>query len=193
MRRALPAALTALADPTTELGLRSGQVVVVEHNPQWAALYEAVAADLRAALRDLDAAVEHIGSTSVPGLDAKPVLDIAVGAAAPIDLEGYVDAIERTGFTYQTDLGIYGGLFFTASAANDVVHAHLHVVDRDDFQWRWYLALRDGLRNDATLRGEYAELKRQAAEANAESRDGYNQAKFDWVLATVSALDTPPG
>ncbi len=186
---ALPGPLGALAEPASQLGLLAGQVRVVDHCPAWAALYESVADHLRESLRGLDAMVEHIGSTAVPGLAAKPVLDIAVGATAPIDNERYIAAIEKAGFGFETDLGIYGGLLFTASSQPGVVISNLHVVDSADFQWRWYLLLRDGLRRDPALRAKYASLKQDAAAVHADSRDGYNKAKFDWVLATVQALD----
>lgn len=153
--------------------------------------YELVEVHLSEAVRDLGALVEHIGSTSVPGLAAKPILDIAIGAPAPVDTSVYVDRIESTGFEFQSDLGLYGGLLFHASAEGNGVAAHIHVVDIDDFQWRWYLAFRDALRSDPGLRAEYQALKQQSATAHASDRAQYTQAKFDWVLKTVQALDPP--
>lgn len=180
-------ALAALASNTSNLGLRSGQVKLVEHDANWAALYNNLALAISEALNNDHAQVAHIGSTSIPGLAAKPVLDVAVGLPAPIENDDVVARLCDLGFTFVDDLGIYGGLFFTFGRAGDVV-THVHVVDSGDFQWKWYRAFRDGLRADDKLRDEYEALKRAAEVENREDRDGYTKAKFDWVLATVSKL-----
>jgi GrpB-like predicted nucleotidyltransferase (UPF0157 family) len=161
-------------------------VEVVGHNPAWPELFAGLEHDINGVLDD--AQVEHIGSTSVPGLAAKPVLDVAIGLAPPIESETVVDALTSLGLAYFGDLGVYGGLLFTANAEVERVLAHVHVVDRNDFQWRWYLAFRDGLRADPELRQAYQQLKRTAARDHVDDRNGYNQAKFEWVLSTASRL-----
>lgn len=188
----LPGALAALTGPNADLGLEPGRVQLRAHEPLWAELYQQAATHLVAAVDDLGAAVEHIGSTAVPGLAAKPILDIAVGATAPIDTDAYVARLEAAGFTFQTDLGLYGGLLFFATTDSGRVVAHLHVVDIDDFQWRWYLAFRDVLRSDQDLRADYELLKQQSATTHAGDREQYTQAKFDWILNTVQSIDPHP-
>lgn len=182
-------AVAALTASDANLGLTPGQVELRDHDPRWAELFATTAEHLTDAVQDLGARVEHIGSTAVPGLAAKPILDIAVGAPAPVDTAVYVSRLEAAGFRFQTDLGSYGGLLFLAADESDQVLSHLHVVDIDDFQWRWYLGFRDALRSDAALRGEYEQLKRQSAGKHAADREQYTQAKFDWVLDTVQSLD----
>ncbi len=185
----LPAALAALTTADAQLGLTSGEVVIVPHSPDWAHLYKGVAAHIQRVLAGLGSEVAHIGSTSVPGLAAKPVLDIAVGARPPVEADEYIARLQDAGFDFQMDLGIYGGLFFTVRAEPMTVIAHLHVVDIEDFQWRWYLAFRDGLRSDPKLRADYQRLKQASADAHGSDRDSYTKAKFDWVLGTVTTLD----
>jgi len=186
----LPASLQPLTEPAAGLGLRGHAVAVVDHNPAWATAYKCVESHLQHSLNEFNVEIAHIGSTSVPGLVAKPLLDIAVGVREPFDDQAIIGVLAQAGFRFEADLGIYGGLFFVVRPAANVAVAHLHVVDHNDFQWRWYLAFRDGLRTSDELRAEYSALKRAAAEANATNRAGYNKAKFDWVLATVNALDT---
>ena len=185
----LPAALTALAISGAFLGLAAGSVDVREHDPRWGQVYPSVEQHLLNAVDDLGASVEHIGSTSVAGLAAKPILDIAIGAPAPIDTSAYVTRLEPAGFDFQADLGMYGGLLFHAHAESGHVVAHIHVVDIDDFQWRWYLTFRDALRSDDGLRAQYQALKQQSAAEHAHDREQYTQAKFDWILNTVQSLD----
>jgi len=176
------------------LGLASGDVLVVDHQPVWAELGVDIVALIADTLPDFDARIEHVGSTSVPGLAAKPILDVAVGIVAPFENTDVVAQLESAGFTYQADLGIYGGLLFTVTSAdNQVVFAHVHVVELDDVQWAWYLAFRDGLRTSAELRNEYGALKRSAASEYATDREGYTKSKFDWVLSTVADLSGRQG
>lgn len=185
----MPAAVEALRAASSGLGLSNGDVGLADHDPRWSCLYADVASEIYRAVNDKGARVEHIGSTSIPGLSAKPLLDIAVGIPEIVADDTITAKLEGIGFEFQMDLGIYGGLFFTVSASPSTKVAHLHVVDIDDFQWRWYLAFRDGLRSDPELAKEYEEIKRSAANANPDDRDAYTKAKFDWVLATVSRLD----
>ncbi len=186
---AAPAAVEALRAQGSGLGLANGAVHLVNHDPRWSSYFAELASEILVAIDHSRAQVEHVGSTSVPGLSAKPLLDIAVGIPQPIDNEAAITALEPIGFEFQQDLGIYGGLFFTVSASPTSRVAHLHVVDIDDFQWRWYLAFRDGLRSDPRLASEYETVKQAAAQANPGDRDAYTKAKFDWVLATVNRLD----
>lgn len=186
------ASVRALQSHGSGLGLAAGEVAVVGHNPAWGGLFSALAADLMAVL-PRDAAVEHVGSTSVPGLAAKPILDVAIGMAEPIDEPSLVDSLTALGLKFVTDLGIYGGRLFTAENESGEVVCNIHVVDVNDFQWRWYLAFRDGLRSDPALRSEYEALKRTIVQSNGSERETYNKAKFDWVLATVDRLDKATG
>lgn len=182
-------ALAVLTTSEANLGLRSGHVEIREHDPQWARAFDVVDEQLRSAVQGLDAVVEHIGSTAVPGLAAKPILDIAIGAPAPINNQVYVRRLEATGFVFQADLGEYGGLFFIAKGQADVALAHAHVVALDDFQWRWYLGFRDALRADPVMRADYEQLKRRSAGQHPADRASYTQAKSDWVLHTARSLD----
>jgi GrpB-like predicted nucleotidyltransferase (UPF0157 family) len=186
---ALRGALAALASADVGLGLVTGSVELHEHNPRWSRCYDLVATHLRAAVRDVGTKIEHIGSTSVASLAAKPILDIAIGAPQPIDTSSYIAQLEPAGFKFQTDLGTYGGLLFHARTELDQVVAHIHVVDIDDFQWRRYLAFRDVLRSDPDLRAEYQTLKQQSATKYPSDRERYTQAKFNWILHTVQSID----
>lgn len=179
----------AMASDDAGLGLRYGEVVVTDHNPAWAAIFDKLAAEINRALAGLAVDVEHVGSTAVPGLVAKPIIDVAVGVEASTDNVRVVAALTEAGFAFRGDLGDHGGLLFVLESDPEIVVAHIHVVELNGFQWRWYLAFRDGLRSRNRLRGQYESLKRGIAETHAKDRDGYSQAKFDWVLSTVRKLD----
>ena len=94
------------------LGLTYGQVRLVDSDPGWPAAMERLVAELRGALGERAVAVEHVGSTAVPGLVAKPILDLAVGLAPTTDPDQAVPAIERLGYQFRGDKGDSGGLLF---------------------------------------------------------------------------------
>lgn len=174
---------------TPSIGLRTGHVEVVDHDPLWADLFARLKPLVEESLAGLHPEVEHIGSSSVPDLAAKPILDVAVGLPGPIEAEAIVERLVSLGLSYSGDLGNYGGLLFIIESAPGVVAVHLHVVDVGEFQWRWYLAFRDGLRASPELRRAYEALKRDLASIYESDREGYSQAKFDWVFKTVNDLD----
>ena len=182
--------VAARLEGETGVGLRGDTVAVVEHDAGWAGIYARLEEDIRTALGPDNGDIQHVGSTAVPGLAAKPVIDIAVGLAKPIDEHDVVRRLTELGMSYKGDLGIYGGLFFTIEPSDGVVASHVHVVDINDFQWRWYLRFRDELRNNAELASEYSRQKSIAAANNAQDRQAYTAAKSEWVLSTVQKLDT---
>ena len=183
-----PASMTAEGNG---LGLRLGRVVIADHNPRWSALYADLVPELRAALGEHSVEIEHVGSTAVPDLVAKPILDVVVGLPEPIDPPAVIAALGDAGFRFDGDLGRCGGLLFLLESVPDLVLANVHVVEVDGQQWRRYLAFRDGLRVSEELRRQYGRLKADIAKRYADDRDGYSRAKFDWVLRTVRDLDRP--
>ena len=147
----------------TVLGLTYGQVRLVDGDPGWPGAFERLAAELRSALGELAVAVEHVGSTAVPGLVAKPILDLAVGLAPAADPDHVILALERLGYEFRGDKGDTGGLLFVLEDRPAHRIAHLHVVPHGDAQWCRYLAVRERLRTDPQARAAYADLKRKCA------------------------------
>lgn len=177
------------------LGLDKTKVVVVEHDERWQERFDRLSAQLTSALVALAPQVQvaHVGSTSVPGLAAKPVLDVAVGLVADIDTDDLVASLEPIGLSYQGDLGNYGGRLFTSEPSVGVSVANVHVVRQDNFQWSCYLLFRDELRANEALRNEYGALKTSLAVEFADDRAGYNEAKFGFVFSVVAELAASAG
>ncbi len=181
--------------PGDELGLDKSRVVVVEHDARWAARFDETKAQLAAALTPLevDAEIAHVGSTAVPHLRAKPVLDIAVGLGSPVETTELSNALLEVSFVFQDDLGDYGGRFYTREPVAGSSDAHIHVVSRNNFQWPCYLMFRDELRTNEQLRAEYGTLKTRLAVAFRRDRPGYSKAKSEFVFSTVSGLAAEQG
>jgi GrpB-like predicted nucleotidyltransferase (UPF0157 family) len=172
----------------TVLGLTYGQVRLVDSDPGWPRAFVCLAAELRSALGELAVAVEHVGSTAVPGLVAKPILDLAVGLAPATDPDHVIRAIGRLGYAYRGDKGDSGGLLFVLEDRPAHRIAHLHVVPHGGEPWRQYLAFRDRLRSDADARAGYAEVKRRLGERFADDRQAYTAGKAAFV-ARLLAVD----
>lgn len=167
------------------LGLASGTVRLVAHDPAWPALFAAERARLAAALGPaLPLAVEHIGSTAVPGLVAKPVLDL-LGAYPPgADVRAYVAALVAAGWQHRGEQGIPGREFFRRGEPRAW---HLHLAVQGGTFWRDHLAFRDALRADPALRDAYAALKSDLAARHPRDREAYTDGKTAFVRRVVDA------
>lgn len=142
------------------------------YQPAWALAYEAERALLASVL---DApALEHIGSTAVPGLVAKPVIDIMLGVAVLPPGAGLVAAIAGCGYEALGEQGVAGRFYFRKRSA---VQANLHVVELGATHWRSNLALRDYLRCSPEARQRYAAAKEQAVRSGANTLLAYSVAK----------------
>src|SRR5215207_9801680 len=126
------------------LGLQRGTVQVVAHSPKWALLFQAERQRLTDALGTLALDIQHIGSTSVPELAAKPILDIGVAVAGEAEIGACVLPLETLGYTYRGDRGAEQGHFFDLGAETQLTH-YLHMLLIDSEGWRNYLRFRDHL------------------------------------------------
>lgn len=159
------------------LGLDRGTVRLVQVQAGWTALAETVRDELVAALADRAIAIEHIGSTAVAGLVAKPILDFAIGVRDSIQPIGLQLPMEGLGWEFRTDAGEEGGLVFVLETQPMHRVAHAHVVVYGDSQWRNYVQLRDLLRTDVTARTAYGTEKLRLAERFPSDRGAYTAGK----------------
>lgn len=166
------------------LGLPDGTVCVVEYDASWVSAYETEHEIVSAALKGLDPLIEHVGSTSVPGLDAKPIVDVAVGSPAGSEPE-FVRRLEAAGYEYR-GFNTKGGHVLVRRSVDGLRTHHLHVVPVDGEQWRLYLIFRELLRRDPVARHEYSSLKKELAVRFPRDRRAYLAGKDD-VVATLLA------
>jgi GrpB-like predicted nucleotidyltransferase (UPF0157 family) len=177
----------------TTLGLTYGTVRLAPSNPQWPEAFQRLAAELRAALGEAAAAVEHVGSTAVPGLAAKPILDVVIGLAPDTDPDRVIATLERLGYQYRGDKGEEGGLLLVLEDRPAHRVAHLHLVGHGDALWRRYLTLRDRLRSDPAAKAAYAGLKDHLAARYSEDRRAYTAAKAAFIARLLAEDDPPHG
>ncbi len=169
----------------TTIGLKKGTLRVVAHRPEWRGLFERERRALWDSVGDLVLDIQHVGSTAVPGLDAKPIIDIAAAVPSEEVLPRLEGPLRGLGYIYRGDAGGDGGHIFVKESAPEVRTHHLHVVEAHDPQWRRWLLFRDMLRADETLRAAYARTKKGLQERFGEDRKGYTRAKDEFVRGVV--------
>jgi GrpB-like predicted nucleotidyltransferase (UPF0157 family) len=163
------------------IGLKRGTVQVVTYHADWHNLFEQERRALHQHIGHLVLDIQHVGSTAVSGLDAKPILDIAVAVASVAMIPQCRQPLWALGYLDRGDDGSDGGYLFVKESAPDVRTHHLHMVARDDPQWRNYLRFRDILRADETLRTRYANLKKALQEKFSQDRQAYTAAKHAFI------------
>ncbi|MFC7483044.1 GrpB family protein [Luedemannella flava] len=171
-------------------GLAYGTVKVVAHDAGWAHIAADHIARIRAALSAWALAVEHVGSTAVVGLPAKPIVDLAVLLAVHADPEQIIDRLGACGYVFRGDKGDQGGMLFVAETAPRVRVAHVHVLPDGDPQGAYYLAVRDRLRDQPHLAEAYAALKIRLAAEHGDDRASYTAAKDRFLAELLTDLPT---
>ncbi len=158
-------------------------VVIVDYEPRWTPDFEGLQARIRPALEDVAIAIEHVGSTAVPGLAAKPILDVDVIVGSS---EGVLVAIERLagiGYIHRGNLGIDGREAFRATV-NQPAH-NLYVCHEASAALRDHLTFRDYLRAHPETAEAYANLKRTLAREFPEDVEHYAVAKTDFITGVL--------
>ena len=154
------------------------KIEIVKYDPSWSDLYAEERERVEEVLGDLAESIDHIGSTSVPGLSAKPIIDILVTVARLGPVDPYVERLESLGYTYFPVLGTAARYSF----GRGIPHTHhIHVVEHGGEGHVRPLAFRDYLRTHPEAAHQYETLKRQLADRFRDDRQAYNQAKTDFI------------
>jgi GrpB-like predicted nucleotidyltransferase (UPF0157 family) len=168
------------------IGLEKGTVQVVPYHPSWQDVFAQERRLLQEHIGGHVLDIQHVGSTAVPGLDAKPIIDIAVAVPSATAIARCRQPLRDLGYIDRGDCGTEGGHLFVRESAPEVRTHHLHVVTIDDLQWRNYLKFRDVLRADGTLRARYGELKKTLQAQFAQDRGAYTRAKDDFIRGVLA-------
>jgi GrpB-like predicted nucleotidyltransferase (UPF0157 family) len=165
------------------IGLSIKDVEVVAYDAGWPTLFEAEANKVRLGLGPLANGVHHVGSTSIPGMPAKPLIDMAISvepSALPGRLDEFVTAMEGLGYRFFGDFGHRGGYYFSKhSGALQTFTAQFHPSDSWDLSR--LLGFRDAARADSQLFKDYAEVKIALASALGRNRGLYYWYKSHWL------------
>ena len=172
-------------------------IVIVEYDPSWPAIFEQLRQVYADCLGDCLQAIEHVGSTSVPGLAAKPILDIDLVLRATGDLAEVIRRLGTLGYTHVGDQGIAGreafkrqdeGVPWGSPSGKIWMAHHLYAVTADSHELQSHLVFREALRADPSLVKEYAALKQELALRFRDDREAYTLAKSDFIEAVLGQL-----
>lgn len=167
-----------MADEAAPLGLESKKVRLVDSDARWAGLYAEAVAKLRPAIGAMVAGIEHFGSTSIPGIKAKPILDIMVGLRRFEDGPTLVGPLEPLGYRYLgAEIVPDDHLFGLGEPRQHLLHA----VEFGGYHWVRNLRFRDALRANPALAAAYEAHKVELAQRFADSRAEYTAAKKQFI------------
>ena len=153
--------------------MRTQKVTVLPYDAAWKQAFETVREQLQAALGDLALAIEHVGSTSVEGLAAKPILDIDVVIRSYDDFAAVVQRLAAIGYIHEGDLGIKDREAFRYDNKPHLQKHHLYVCPADSAELQRHLRFRDFLRSHPEAAQRYGDVKRQAAALYPTDIDQY--------------------
>lgn len=156
-------------------------VVVLPYDEAWKKDFEEIKAELMAVLGGLVLSVEHVGSTSVPGLAAKPIIDIDVVIEDTDCFEKVKTALETIGYQHEGDLGIPGREAFKYDGKEHLRKHHLYVCAKDSDELKRHLSFRDYLRTHPDAVKEYGRIKEEGARLYPNDIDSYIEYKAPFI------------
>ncbi|MDF7761252.1 GrpB family protein [Kosakonia cowanii] len=155
------------------------EIVVTPYDEKWPQIFKAERLLIQALLGDVVKSVHHIGSTSVPGLSAKPVIDILLEVSDINELDQYTPAMVNAGYVARGENGIAGRRYFIKGG--DQRSHQVHAFSSGDAQIPAHLAFRDYLRKNSDIAREYAEIKRAAALLCKNDAHRYSAFKTNFI------------
>ena len=160
--------------------MRTKSVVVEKSNPKWKVEFEKIVASLGKDIIYNSIKIEHVGSTSVEGLSAKPIIDLDI----VIEKDKFAiikELLNKKGYKYEGDLGIEGREAFSYSGKEELMTHHLYVCPKDSKELFKHITFRDFLKNNPALAAEYSKVKEQAAVLYPDDIDKYMEFKSEII------------
>jgi GrpB-like predicted nucleotidyltransferase (UPF0157 family) len=174
-----------MIDPSQHLGLAPNENRLVPYDAAWPQIFGEECAQLQLALGGLVVEIQHIGSTAVPGMHAKPIIDILVGVPQLSSWAGCQEALEARGYDYAPHAGLPGPHVFGRPRDRQFL---LHVVEHRSEYWTRPLAFRDQLRENESARREYERAKLEAARECPIGRAAYNEKKHPVIVELMRRI-----
>ena len=161
------------------IGLKKGTVTLVPHEKEWDANAESIIKLLKHLLGDTVLDIQHIGSTSVFSIHAKPIIDIAVAVRDVNDILPYVEVLKRHNILLHEEV-VAGQMFFVIENGDIRTH-HIHVVKWNGTEWKNYIHFRDYLNANENVALQYEKLKEELESKYADDRVAYTKGKQNMI------------
>jgi GrpB-like predicted nucleotidyltransferase (UPF0157 family) len=180
------------------------KIQIKEYDPNWMNEYKDIEFELYTQLHSLNPFIEHIGSTAVVGLSAKPIIDIMIGVSNMDQLNLVIEPLQNNDYIYYEKFNttmpyrrffvklkkkIVNSAFPKVFGENDTIPleidefklAHIHVLEHNSFHWKRHIAFRDYLKTQIEIKNEYQQLKNHLATLDWQNGSEYNSAKHDFI------------
>ncbi|MDJ0724574.1 MAG: GrpB family protein [Prochloraceae cyanobacterium] len=167
------------------LGLERGKLKFVPYNSEYSRLFQLEKELLQNAVADYILDIQHIGSTSIPGIIAKPILDIAIAIENFETAKVCIEPIANLGYTYMGEYGLARRHFFIKG--KDIRTHNLHVWEINSNDWKRHIIFRDYLIKHPEIAQQYAELKIKLLQQHQGDRERYQEGKSEFIEA-IEAL-----
>ena len=165
-------------------------VKVVDYDSGWPGTFEELRSHIWPAVQDIAQSIEHVGSTSVPGLAAKPIIDIDIVVSSKAHIPFVIKRIAALGYDHRGNLGIEGRETFKAPTS--LVAHNLYACVAGSLGLKNHLAVRDYLRHNLSVAKAYGELKKQLAQQFPHDIDSYIAGKTDFLIEILQSADFSP-
>ena len=163
------------------------KVIIAPYDPEWPELFRHLGARLRNALGGVALRIDHIGSTSIPGMDAKPIIDVQISVASLEPVDPFRIPLESMGFVWRADNPELTKRYFRESPGDR--RTHIHVRRAGHWSEQFALLFRDYMRTHPEDAQAYAELKYRLADEFGTDRHGYVDAKGPFIWQTMVKAD----
>jgi GrpB-like predicted nucleotidyltransferase (UPF0157 family) len=159
-------------------------VVIEEYTSDWVLRFQEEKRILKGILRDKAIAIEHIGSTSIEGLGAKPIVDIMVGVSHLNEVDEFIEPLKKVGYEYVFHKEFPNRRFFRKGQWRAGTH-HLHIYQYESEEWKNHILFRNYLRTHPDQLKQYQQLKKDLAEKYHFERAAYTKAKEPFILTVI--------
>ncbi|NRF38283.1 GrpB family protein [Pedobacter foliorum] len=174
--------------------MASKEVVVVPYSSNWALIFQELSNTFNVHLKDFIIGIEHIGSTSVPGLSAKPIIDLDIIIEDKTNFEEIIRILKELGYNYLGEMGIVGrDAFERISDLSPVdgsgrrwLRHHLYVCTQDSMGLKNHILFRDYLRSNQKVALEYGAIKMELAKKYPFDIDSYIEGKTDFIISILA-------
>jgi len=164
-------------------------VKIADYDPKWPAIFAEEKNQILSVLKEKVVAIEHVGSTAVQGLEAKPIIDISVAVRRLSDAEECIKPLRSIGYEYvpEYEEELPERRYFRKGPEGiPNKHFHLHMVERDSDFWQKHLLFRDYLRLHPDIAEQYCKLKRELARKYVSDREAYTKAKTSFIESVIA-------
>lgn len=166
------------------IGLKRGIVELSPYTDEWKKLYDKEEKIILSLVKDYIINIQHVGSTSITGLNAKPIIDIIIGIKTFDYLPIIIEKFENNGYIYRPESGTDERILFV-KGSNDIRTHHINVVKWNGDEWNNHLLFRDYLIKHSEAAKEYLNLKNRLAKEFKNDRNAYTEGKSEFIQGII--------